>query len=117
DLKEDNEDQRLVSAYDEILSKVDAYLPLFDTNNFRAGLHEGRAKFINLTAKDKKQTLSNILNGLHDNPVASDLKNLGIKTPFGKMQSPSGITLSSNAILIFQSPTGLFEKRVKITDL
>lgn len=117
DLKEDNEDQRLVSAYDEILSKVDAYLPLFDTNNFRAGLHEGRTKFINLTVKDKKQTLSNILNGLHDNPVVSDLKNLGIKTPFGKMQTKAGIVLSSNAILIFQSPTGLFEKRVRITDL
>lgn len=115
--QEDNEDQRLVSGYDEILSKVDAYLPLFDTNNFRAGLHEGRTKFVNLTVKDKKQTLSNILNGLHDNPVLSDLKNLGIKTPFGKMQSKNGIILSPNAVLIFQSPTGLFEKRVKITDL
>ena len=115
--KEDNEDQLLVSAYDEILSKIDLYLPLFDANNFRAGLHEGRTKFINLTVKDKKYTLTNILNGLHGNAVLSDLKNLGIKTPFGKMQSKNGITLSPNAVLIFQSPTGLFEKRVKITNL
>ena len=115
--KEDNEDQLLVSAYDEILSKIDLYLPLFDANNFRAGLHEGRTKFINLTVKDKKHILSNILNGLHDNLVISDLKSLGIKTPFGLMQTSAGIVLSSNAVLIFQSPTGLFEKRVKITDL
>lgn len=115
--KEDNEDQLLVNAYDEILSKVDSYLPLFDTNNFRAGLHKGRVKFINLAVKDKKHTLSNILNGLHDNMVTPDLKNLGIKTPFGLMQTKAGIVLSSNSVLIFQSPTGLFEKRVKITDL
>ena len=115
--KEDNEDQLLVNAYDEILSKVDLYLPLFDTNNFRLGLHNGRTKFINLTVKDKKHTITNILNGLHDNLMASDLKNLGIKTPFGVMQTAAGVVLSSNAVLIFQSPTGLFEKRIKITNL
>lgn len=70
-----------------------------------------------MTVKDKKIVLSKVLDGLHDNMVNPDLKNLGIKTPFGKMQSSSGITLSPNAVLIFQSPTGLFEKRVRIADL
>lgn len=117
--KEDYKDEKqlLINAYDEILQKVDQYLPLFDANKFRAGLHNGRAKFIDLTINDKKNVLSKVLNGLHDNMVNPDLKNLGIKTPFGKMQEKSGITLSPKAVLIFQSPTGLFEKRVRIADL
>ena len=65
----------------------------------------------------KKSTLSNILNGLHDNMVLGNLKNIGIGTPLGQMQEKSGIKLSSEALLIFQSPTGLFEKRVRIADL
>ena len=117
--KEDYKDEKqlLINAYDEILQKVDQYLPLFDANKFRASLHNGRTKFIDLTVKDKKIDLSKVLDGLHDNMVNPDLKNLGIKTPFGKMQSSSGITLSPNAVLVFQSPTGLFEKRVRIADL
>ena len=115
--KSEDQDELLVKAYDEILQKVDQYLPLFDVNSFRNGLHKGRAKFLDLAVNDKKITLSNILNGLHDNLVVPNLKNIGIKTPFGLMQSSSGITLSSNAVLIFQSPTGLFEKRVRIADL
>ena len=115
--KGEDQDELLVKAYDEILQKVDQYLPLFEKNNFRNGLHEGKEKFFKLTAKDKKITLSNILNGLHDNLVTPSLKNIGIKTPFGKIQVLPNIILSPNAVLIFQSPTGLFEKRVRIADL
>ena len=115
--KGEDQDQLLVKAYDEILQKVDRYLPLFDIKGFRKSLHTGREKFINFSTIDKKTTLSNILNGLHDNMVEVKMEYLGIKTPLGKMQSSSGITLSPEAVLIFQSPTGLFEKRVKIADL
>ena len=115
--KGEDQDQLLVEAYDEILQKVDQYLPLFDMKGFRNGLHKGRDKFIEFSTIDKKTTLSNILNGLHDNMVEVKMEYLGIKTPLGKMQSSSGITLSPEAVLIFQSPTGLFEKRVKIADL
>ena len=115
--KGEDQDQLLVKAYDEILQKVDQYLPLFDVNKFRNSLHLGRAKFLDLAVNDKKITLTNILNGLHDNLVTPDLKNIGIKTPLGKLQVPSGIVLSPDAVLIYQSPTGLFEKRVRIADL
>ena len=117
DQKDADKDQLLLNAYDEILEKVDQYLPLFDINGFRQGLHDGRAKFAALKTSEKRYTLKNILNGLHDNLVTPNLKNIGIKTPFGLMQSSSGITLSPNAKLVFQSPTGLFEKRVKLTNL
>lgn len=115
--KNEDFDQLLINAYDEILAKVDRYLPLFDTNKFRQGLHNGREKFVSLDTAKKKEVISRILNGLHDNMVLGDLKDLGIKTPFGKLTASSGITLSPDAVLIFQSPTGLFEKRVKIADL
>lgn len=45
------------------------------------------------------------------------IKSLGLSTPLGFMQFSSGVPLSENAKLIYQSPTGLFEKRVKISDL
>ena len=115
--KGEDQDQLLVEAYDEILQKVAQYLPLFDVNSFRNGLHKGREKFLDLAVNDKKNTLTNILNGLHDNLVTPNIKNIGIKTPFGQMNFSSNITLSSNAVLIYQSPTGLFEKRVRIADL
>ena len=115
--KGEDQDQLLVEAYDEILQKVDQYLPLFDMKGFRNGLHKGRDKFIEFSTNDKKSTLSNILNGLHDNMVGIEMEFLGIRTPFGRLQSSSGIYLSPDAKLIYQSPTGLFEKRVRIADL
>ena len=115
--KEEDQDKKLIDVYDEILNKMDKYLPLFDINKFRQKLHNGRDKFVKLSINDKKKDINQILNGLHDNAVTGDLKNIGLATPFGKLQVPSGITLSENAILIYQSPTGLFEKRVKISNL
>ncbi len=115
--RDEDQDQLLIKSYDEILAKVDRYLPLFDTNKFRQGLHSGREKFISFKPAKKKEIINRILNGLHDNMVFSDLKELGIKTLFGLMAVPSGITLTSDAVLLFQSPTGLFEKRIKISKL
>jgi CRISPR-associated endonuclease Csn1 len=113
----DDRSKLLNQAYDEILEKVDKYLPLYDINSFRNKLHKGKDKFSKLNIKEKEATLVEILNGLHDNSVMGKLKNIGFSTAFGQMQIPSGITLSPNAKLIYQSPTGLFEKRVKISEL
>lgn len=115
--KEEDRNQLLINAYDEILAKVDQYLPLFDMNKFRKGLHDGRDKFISFKPAKKREIINLILNGLHDNMVVGNLKELGIKTPFGLMQMGSGITLTPDAVLLFQSPTGLFEKRIKISKL
>lgn len=106
-----------LQAYDEILAKVNKYLPLFDINKFRTRLNNGRDKFAELNEQDQHHDLIEILNGLHDNAVTGNLKDIGFTTNFGMMQMPSGITLSANAKLVFQSPTGLFEKKVKITNL
>lgn len=116
-LAEENRKNSYVKVYDEIINKVDAYLPLFDINNFRRSLHQKRDIFITLNEEDMRQVIIKILNGLHDNATIPKISELKISTPFGMMQRPSGIILPSNAELIYQSPSGLFEKRVKIKNL
>ena len=80
-------------------------------------MHQKRDIFITLNEEDMRQVIIKILNGLHDNATIPKISELKISTPFGMMQRPSGIILPSNAELIYQSPSGLFEKRVKIKNL
>ncbi len=115
--KDSDENDALIKAYDDILDKVDKYLPLFDINAFREKLHSGREKFIELSLEDKKDTILKVLEGLHDNAVMTKIPTIGLSTPLGFMQFSNGVILSENAKLIYQSPTGLFKKSVKISDL
>ncbi|WP_436684662.1 Cas9 endonuclease PAM-interacting domain-containing protein [Lactiplantibacillus plantarum] len=55
--------------------------------------------------------------GLHANASYGDLKVLGVKTDFGKLQVPGGIKLTGDAEIIYQSPTGLFERKISLKDL
>ena len=118
----------LDNVYDEILKQVDQYFSLYDTNKFRQRLHEGKQKFVELPEDNvfegnklktngKREVLNEIMRGLHANPSLGSLKAIGMTTPFGKMQYPSGIKLSKKAILCYQSPTGIFERRVALKDL
>lgn len=117
----------LLQVFDEILEQVNQWFPLYDTNKFRAKLSAGRSKYTELTdfksklSEDKEATkisiLNNILTGLHANASFGDLKSLGISTPFGFIQQQLGITLTEAAILVHQSPSGLFERKVALRDL
>ncbi|KRL06599.1 type II CRISPR RNA-guided endonuclease Cas9 [Liquorilactobacillus hordei] len=118
----------LDNVYDEILAQVDKYFSLYDKNKFRQKLHESRKIFTELPINNlfsgtkllksgKRETLNEILEGLHANATKKDLKSLKFSTPLGMIQYPSGIILSENAILCYQSPTGIFERRVTLKDL
>lgn len=124
----EKQNDNLVFVYDEILDKVDKYMPLYNKNKFRAGLHAGREEFMKLPISSKYQgskkisdgkldMIHEILVGLHNNAATGNLKSIGIKTPFGQLQSQSGITLSKNSVLVYSSPTGLFERKVKLENL
>ncbi|WP_317619047.1 type II CRISPR RNA-guided endonuclease Cas9 [Bombilactobacillus folatiphilus] len=115
----DDESLLLDQVFDEILTKVDQYLPLFDVGKAREKLHHGRTKFYDLSVIDKKYVVHQLLIGLHDNPAQGDTLKIGFSNgmKLGLMKLGSGITLSPNTKLIYRSPTGLFEKRIKITDL
>lgn len=113
----DQSDEDYLAVYDEILEFVNAYLPLYDKNNFRKSLNDARPKFAEQSLADKKQLLTNILIGLHDNASNGNLKKIGIKTPFGMMQTKNGVVMSPNTQIVFQSPTGLFERRLRLSNI
>lgn len=121
----DTVDEQLLAVYDEIVAAVNQYFPLYDKNKFREKLTAGRELFATLPIYDeykngrkardgKVNTLSKILQGLHANSRILKIEGLKIKTPLGMFQTKSGISLSEEAILVYQSPTGLFERRVQL---
>lgn len=121
-------DKDLVSVYEEILSVVNNYFELYDISKFRQRLNEGLEIFKKLPIYNvyesnkiqqvgKFEVLNRILMGLHANAMTTDLKVLGIKTKLGQMQVKGGIKLSSDAKLIYQSPTGIFSRVIRVKDL
>lgn len=121
-------DKELVDVYEEILSVVNKYFELYDISKFRQKLNEGLELFKELPIHNvyesnkikqfgKFEVLNRILIGLHASSMTTDLKVLGIKTKLGQMQVKGGIKLSPDAKLIYQSPTGIFSRAVRVKDL
>ena len=121
-------DKELVDVYEEILSVVNKYFELYDISKFRQKLNEGLELFKELPIHNvyesnkikqfgKFEVLNRILIGLHASSMTTDLKVLGIKTKLGQMQVKGGIKLSPDAKLIYQSPTGIFSRDVRVKDL
>lgn len=125
--KDDGHNNRVGEVYDEILEQVNNYFPLYDTNGFREKLNMGKSSFLDLTWDDQwenhkmiqsgqKTILDRILIGLHANAAMSKLNELGFTTSFGMLQTPK-MMFSADTQIIYQSPTGLFERRVALKDL
>ncbi|OQQ77936.1 hypothetical protein B6U64_00585 [Ligilactobacillus salivarius] len=121
-------DKELVDVYEEILSVVNKHFELYDISKFRQKLNEGLELFKELPIYNvyesnkikqvgKFEVLNRILIGLHANAMRTDLKVLGIKVNLGQMQVKGGIKLSPDAKLIYQSPTGIFSRAVRVKDL
>lgn len=122
-------DEDLVNVYGHICTQVNNYFGLFEFNNFRESLVSGKAKFARLPMDDIKDgkgkitcigkwtAMERILQGLHANAAHRDLKDIGINMPFGVFQTKNGIRLTMEAEMIFESPTGLFQRVVKLRDL
>lgn len=119
--------EELIKVFDEIMYIVNKNFSLYDTRGFRDKLNNARENFIKLPNKtlfekgklkqhSKLEILRQILIGLHTNASQGDLKDIGINN-FGAMVVTAGVTLSSNATIVYQSPTGLFERKVKLSDL
>lgn len=127
-LNEAQESAAYDKVYDEILDKVNKYFALYDTNKFRQKLSLGKDKFVGLPnhnvfdgskkiSSGKREILNEILNGLHANATLGTLSDIGFSTPFGKMQQPRGIGLSSNTSIEYESFTGLFKRTIFLKDL
>ncbi|MYU69319.1 type II CRISPR RNA-guided endonuclease Cas9 [Lactobacillus salivarius] len=120
-------DEELIAVYEEILLVVNKYFELYDISKFRQKLNDGLEIFKELPIyniyennKIKKigkfEVLNRILIGLHANAARADLSVLGFKD-LGKLQVNGGIKLSPDAKLIYQSPTGIFSRAVRVKDL
>lgn len=101
-LPTDNQMDMLTNAYDEILDKIDKYLPLYKNKAGYKNLLAAKEQFLQLSVEERKQKLKQILSDIHDTK--------------GDFRSRS-IPLNKDAVLVYKSPTGLFEKRVKISEL
>lgn len=120
-------EQNLLTVFETTLAQVNRYFPLYEMNKFKQILNSAQEKFAalptkNKTVKNKLVTgkdgvLNNLFIGLHANALLGDLKILGMKTGFGKLQVPGGLKLTDQAEIIYQSPTGLFERKVALKDL
>lgn len=115
--------QKLIDIYKEILNVLNLHFDLFDINKFRKKLNEGLENFILLpnfatkTSVGKVDVLLKVLDGLHAGPANVTLNELGLSTPLGKLQWKNGIVVSENTTIIYQSPSGLFERKVRLRDL
>lgn len=115
--------KKLIEIYDNILRQVDKYFKLYDINKFRAKLHDGRSKFVELDDfgqdASKEKVIIKILRGLHFGSDLQNLKEIGFgTTPLGQFQvSEAGIRLSNTAFIIFKSPTGLFNRKLYLKNL
>lgn len=112
----DVKEKRLDKLFNDILEKINRYFDLFDARNFRSKLNENSQLFFNLQNDTKKSVIMTLINCLHTNAFSSNIKELKL-SQFGAIVLTGGIKLSENAQLIYQSPTGLFERRVTLKNL
>lgn len=116
-------DHDALQLFDAIATQVERFFKLYDINQFRAKIVNARDTFERLPVDSteselgKIETLKRLLIGLQAKTPMSDLKNLGIKTKLGFLQAAGGIKLDSDTEIVYQSPTGLFKRKVRLADL
>lgn len=120
-------EQNLLTVFETTLAQVNRYFPLYEMNKFKQILNSAQEKFAALPTKNKTVknkfvigkdgVLNNLFIGLHTNASFGNLKVLGAKTSFEQLQVPGGLKLTDQAEIIYQSPTGLFERKVALKDL
>lgn len=108
--------------FSSIVQQVTQYFALYNIAGFRKKLQQSLEKFKSLKVSDvdatsgKISTIKELLKGTQANGVTGNLKNLNIATPFGFTQDKSGI-LTEDTSIIYQSPTGLFKRVIRLADL
>lgn len=131
-------DQKVVTTYKRLTaeSPVEDFLTVFDALTSSATIHhfkfyqrdlellrDNRAGFQDLAKATQLKVLKDVLYELHDNagwrdPIKQYFKEIGLKVRmWTKLQKEGGIKLTDQAELIYQSPSGLFEKRRRVQDL
>ncbi|WP_167336629.1 type II CRISPR RNA-guided endonuclease Cas9 [Limosilactobacillus gorillae] len=111
--KSDNPSQEFDELFDEIIKTSAKYLPLLRKKILK--IESNRRKFYEADVVKKERELNNILAAIHaNNGTRHDLKTLNV-SEFGRIRC--AITLTKDAEVVFESPTGLFIRRLKISNI
>lgn len=106
-------EEEMMKAYQEINDFIKQYFNKFKSNALKKkgfSLDEKKQEYAILSVDDKKKALSLIANALAIDSVTINKPKLG-----RWLRLNSGIALSSQAQLVIQSMSGLFEKRIKLS--
>lgn len=122
--RKDGISSELDMVYEQLINAIRKDFPLYKKYIETLENHKDEFRQLPINSKydskgkksgdGKFDIINDIITGLHANGTRKDIKILGL-SEFGRFKSV--ITFSENAKLIYQSPTGLFERRVKLKDL
>ena len=105
----------LKKLLDSILGSVQCLYPWHRfTEEELADLH---VAFDKLPEDEKKNVITGIVSALHADAKTANLSIVGMTGSWRRMNNKSGYTFSDEDEFIFQSPSGLFEKRVTVGEL
>lgn len=114
----------LNAIYEHIVEQSANYFDLYDIYSFRQKLADGYKRFVEFGDQVdsdgtliKQKLLSQILSGLHANAKRESIPELGFTTQFGALTQTSGIVLPKDTVVIYQSISGLFERKVPLIDI
>ena len=80
-------------------------------------LDDGRGRFLELSEEEQCYILNEILKLFQCNSLSADLKKIGGPDRAGVLVFNSDITKLKGLYLVYQSPTGFFEKKVELLSL
>lgn len=101
-----------VTVWDMLFKAVEKGYPLHVIE--RNVLDDARVKFMELSLAEQIDVLGLIVIALHADPRRANLRIVGLPSEWKRIRS---VSFSDNDEFIFQSPSGLFEKRVTVAEL
>ena len=122
-IEESKADYELTRMYRNIASQVDHYFGLYTIRKFSEKLtasindYGALPVYKSETTDGKYEVLSNLFEGLGSGTSTGNLTAVKLQPNFGRVYLTSGIVLEDDTSIIYQSPTGLFERSVKLADL
>nr|WP_311317024.1 Cas9 endonuclease PAM-interacting domain-containing protein [Fructilactobacillus fructivorans] len=104
----------LIETFNEIIDNTIKFMNMYDIND----PEKIKSNFTKLSDnQEMRNVINNLLISLHANAARGDVSGIGMSKWFGLFQLKAGLKLSLKDELIYQSPTGLFSRKVRISDL
>ncbi|WP_445618826.1 type II CRISPR RNA-guided endonuclease Cas9 [Lacticaseibacillus paracasei] len=113
----------LMQLYDRIIQQVVRNFKLYKIRKFNEKLKNSKDAFSSLPLygaskeENKYEILVKILAGLRADASRTDLSKIKMQAGFGQILLSGGIVLSADTSIIYQSPSGLFERSVRLSSL